>query len=119
HTAEEASLFDGVLQGDGVDDGREHTHMVRGNTVHVDGLFGDAAKEVAATDDANLAPGGRDFGNFHGNFVDEDGIDAETPARGQCFSGKLEEDTLVHAWLSVQGECGPGLQKQSRNGQVI
>ena len=53
--AVQAALLDGVLQGDGVDDGGEHAHVVCGDAVHVDGLLGHSAKEVAAAnDDANL-----------------------------------------------------------------
>ena len=34
--------------------------------------------------------------NLCGYFVNEDGIDAETCACGEGFSGELEEDSLVH-----------------------
>ena len=52
--------------------------MVGGDAVHVDGLLGDTAKEVASSDDdANFAAEGVDGGDFSGNFVDEDGVDAE------------------------------------------
>jgi hypothetical protein len=61
--------------------------MVGGDAVHVDGLLGDAAEEVAsADDDADLAAEGMNRGNFCGYFVDEDGVDAETFACGQGFS---------------------------------
>jgi hypothetical protein len=54
----------------------------------VDGLLGDAAKEVAAAnDDANLTAGAGCFGDFMGHCVDEQSVDTETPASGQGFSG--------------------------------
>ena len=49
--AEEAALLDGVLEGDGVDDGGEHAHVIGGDAVHVDGLLGYSAEEVASSDD--------------------------------------------------------------------
>ena len=61
--------------------------MVGGDAVHVDGLLGDTAEEIASSDDdADLAAEGVDGGDFCCNFVDEDGIDAETFACGQGFS---------------------------------
>ena len=95
--AEEAELFDGVLERDGVDDGGEHAHVVGGDAVHVDGLLGDSAEEVsAADDDADLAAEGVDGGDFGGYFVDEDGVDAEAFTSGQGFAGDFEEDSFVH-----------------------
>jgi hypothetical protein len=86
-TAEEAELFDGVLQGDGVDDSGEHAHVVGRDTIHVDGLLGDAAEEVAtADDDADLTAEGVNGCDLRGYLVDENGIDAETAACGQCFA---------------------------------
>jgi hypothetical protein len=85
--AEEPELFDGVLQRDGVDHGGQHAHVVGRDPIHIDGLLGDAAKEVApAHNDADLAAQGMHGGNLCGYFVDKDGIDAETAACGQCFA---------------------------------
>ena len=78
--------------------------MVGSNAVHADGLLRNAAEEIAsANDDGNLAAALGDLGNLLGNGVNEEGVDAETTAGGQGFSGKLEEDTLVHARYRVQG----------------
>ena len=105
--AVEAQLLDGVLQGDGVDDGGEHAHVVGGDAVHVDGLLGDAAEEVSsADDDADLAAEGVDGGDLCGYFVNENGVDAETFACSQGFSGEFEEDSFVHVrtkYRTVQG----------------
>ena len=35
-------------------------------------------------------------------LVNKDGINAETSARCQRFSGKLEEDSLVHVWTKYR-----------------
>jgi len=71
--------------------------VVGSDTVHVDGLLGDATEEVTtADDDADLATEGVYGGDFGSDFVDEDGVDAEAFARGQGFAGDLEEDSFVH-----------------------
>ena len=71
--------------------------MIGGDAVHVDGLLGDAAKEVpASNDDADLASQSVDSGDLGGYFVNEDGVDAETRACSEGFSGQLEEDSFVH-----------------------
>src|SRR5208283_3596851 len=91
--ADQAELLDGVLQRDGVDDGGEHAHVVCGDAVHVDGLLGDAAEEVAASnDDSDLASEGVDSGDLGGHLVNEDSVDAEARTCGEGFSGELEED---------------------------
>ncbi len=86
----DAGLFDGVLQRDGVDDGREHAHVVGGDAVHMDGLFGDAAKEVAAANnDADLAAGACCIRDLVGDCIDKYRIYTKTAASGQSFSGEL------------------------------
>ena len=81
-----AGLFDRVLDGQRVDDGGQHAHVVGGNAVHVLRLLGDAAKKVAAPHhDGDLDPARGDLGHLRGDLVDARDIDAETPARGQRF----------------------------------
>jgi hypothetical protein len=71
--------------------------MVGGDAVHVDGLLGDAAEEVASSDDdADLAAKGVNGGYLGGYFVNEDGINTEAAACSQGFSRDLEEDSFVH-----------------------
>ena len=85
--AEEPSLFNGVLQRDGIDDGRKHAHVVGGDAVHVDGLLGDAAEEVAtADDDRDLATQGVHVGDLGGDLVDEDRVDAKAAPGRQGFA---------------------------------
>ena len=50
HAGTDVAAFERVLEGEGVDDGGEHAHVV-GGPVHVLGLVGDAAEDVAAADD--------------------------------------------------------------------
>jgi hypothetical protein len=49
-----------------------------------------------------------DGGDFGGDFVDEDGIDAEALARGQGFSRDLEEDSFVHIRFKYRMGGGRG-----------
>ena len=50
-----AALLEAVSHGQGVDDGREHAHMVRARALHLAAAVFDAAPEVAAADhDADL-----------------------------------------------------------------
>ena len=49
HAGGNALLFDRVLQGERVDDGSEHSHVIRGGAVHAGALT--AAPEIAAADD--------------------------------------------------------------------
>jgi len=82
--------------------------VVGGDAVHVDGLLGYAAEEVASSDDdAYLAAKGVDGGDFGGDFMDEDGVDAEALAGGQGFSRDLEEDSFVH--VRTKYRMGVGL----------
>jgi hypothetical protein len=68
--------------------------VVGGDAVHVDGLLGDAAEEVAAADDdADLAAEGVDGGDLGGYFVMKMRR-CRSRACGQGFSGELEEDAL-------------------------
>jgi len=71
--------------------------VVGGDAIHVDGLLGDAAEEVSASDDdGDLAAEGMDVGDFFCDFVDKDGVDAETGAGGEGLSGEFEEDSFEH-----------------------
>ncbi len=51
HTGIDALFLQRILQGQRVDDGGEHAHVVRGDAVHVLGLLGDAAEKIPAADD--------------------------------------------------------------------
>jgi hypothetical protein len=71
--------------------------VVCGDAIHVDGLLGDTAEEVASSDDdSDFASEGVDRGDLGGHFVNEDSVDAEAGAGGEGFSGELEEDAFVH-----------------------
>src|SRR5581483_8588931 len=54
-------LLQRVLQGQRVDYGGQHAHMIGGDAVHILRLFGDSAEEVSATDHNS---------DFHAQAVD-------------------------------------------------
>jgi hypothetical protein len=74
--------------------------MVGGNTVHVDRLLRNAAKEIAASDNnPNLAAKRMYPCYLLSNLVDKNGVNAETSACGQGFAGELKQDSFVHVRL--------------------
>jgi hypothetical protein len=61
--------------------------VVGGDSIHVDGLLGDSAEEVSASDDDGyLAAEGVNGCEFFGYFVDENGVDSEASASSQSFA---------------------------------
>jgi len=93
--------------------------VVGGDAVHVDGLLGDSAEEVATSDDdADLAAEGVNGGDFGGYFVDEDSVDAEALAGGQGFSRDLEEDSFVHVRSKYRTGTG-GVVRRKTNGWTM
>ena len=102
HPAGDAALLERVLHGDGVDDRGEHAHVVGADAVHLLGLLGDAAEEVAsADDDADLDAQRVDIDDFAGDFGDLAGIEAEAARAGQYLTRKLENDPFIHAFSSI------------------
>ena len=91
----DALLFECILEGEGIDDGGKHAHMIGGNAIHVTCLLGDAAEEVAAShDDCDLHAERVNVGQFGRDLMDAKWIDAETLRGGQSFARELEEDTF-------------------------
>ena len=81
------AFFEGVLQGDGVDDGGEHAHGVGADPIHFAGLAFDAAKDVAsANDDAQFDAELVNFCQFAGNFRDFFSVEAESARTCQRFT---------------------------------
>ena len=96
-------LFQRVLQGEAVDDGGEHAHVVGRDAVHVAGGGGHAAEEVAAADhQADLHAGARDFGDLGGQGVDLFGIDAETCA-SPASTSPLSFSRMRLSWAAMAG----------------
>ena len=87
HAAEEAALFDRILERDRVDHCREHAHVIGCDAIHVDRLLRHAAEEVAATHhNGDLAAERVNRRNLLRHFVNEHRINAEASPGGQGFA---------------------------------
>ena len=96
HPGGDAQLLQRVLQGQGVDDGGQHAHVIPGGPLDAVPAGGEAAKDIAAADhhhdlDAQLA----DFADLAGHFVDGFGANADASGAAQRFTADLEEDAPV------------------------
>jgi hypothetical protein len=61
--------------------------VIGGDAIHIDGLLGNAAKEISSTDDdSDLTAECVNGGEFFGYFVDENGVDSKASACGQSFA---------------------------------
>src|SRR4051812_27269678 len=71
-------LLECVLKSERIDHGCEHSHVIGGNTIHVLGLHGDAAEEIApAHDDREFHAKTMNVCQFGRDFVDAFGINSE------------------------------------------
>ena len=82
-----ATLFERILEGEGVDDGAQHAHVVGGDAIHVARLLRDTAEEVAtAHDDGNLDTRLADLGDLCADLVNSVDIDTEAASGGEGFA---------------------------------
>ena len=89
-------LFERVLQGQGVDDRRQHAHVVGGRPVHAARARRDATKDVAAADDdGGLDTHALDFGDVLGDLGGDGRIDAVVLRAHERFAGEFQEDAFV------------------------
>ena len=75
HAGFDARMFEGVLQGEGINYGGEHAHVVGGIAVHASFATGrGTAPNVAATNDnGQLERGGEDIADLMSEAASEDG----------------------------------------------
>ena len=107
HAGEDVLLLQRVLQRERVDDRGQHTHVIGGDAVHLLGLFGDAAKEVAAADyDGDLDPGPVDLTDFSRDFVHPLVVDSKALPGGQCLAGELQQNAFVDGSVHVRANLG-------------
>ena len=89
-TRRDADVLEGVLEREGVDDGREHAHVVGGGAVHALGAGRQPAEQVAAADhDRGLDAELLDFADVLGDLGGDGGIDPELLLAHQGFTGEL------------------------------
>ena len=97
HSCRLATVLQRVLEGQGIDDGAEHAHVIGRDAVHAA-----LARRVAA-DDVATADHDRELGvvfglhrdDVHSDVVDDIGIDAEGRFAGESLASQLEEHPIV------------------------
>ena len=110
HAGVDVLFFERVLQGKRVDDRGQHAHVVGGDAVHVFGLVGNAAEEIAAAhDDGDLDTEAVHIGQFGGDFVNAGGVDAEALVGGQSFAGNFQQDAFEDREWADMGRIDPSL----------
>ena len=80
--------------------------MIGRDTVHLLGLVGDAAEEVASADDEpDLDAQAMHFGDLGGHLVHAVVVHAKALAGGQCLAAKFEKDAFegrfCHGFIPV------------------
>src|SRR5882724_1767163 len=111
-----AQLFERVLHGERVHDGREHAHIVGRRALHALHRPGDAAEDVAAADhqadlDAHAIDGLNVAGNARHGFL----VEAELLRSHQRFAGDLQEDAAI---MRLQRHDG-ALSQPIRHGRLL
>ena len=108
HAGGHPRLLDGILQGQRVDHGGEHAHVVAGGPVHPARAGRDAAEDVAAPDDhRELHPQPRHLGELLGDAADDVGIDAVPLTTRQRLARDLEQDAPVRGSRAGDGHGWP------------
>ncbi len=111
HASENVLLFEGVLQRKRVDDGGQHAHVIGGNAIHVLGLLGNPAKEIAAThNDRHLDAESVYIGKFSRDFMNASGVDAEALSGGKGLAGDFQQDAFEDRCR--HGRSGPSLRTE-------
>jgi hypothetical protein len=94
HARGDPPLFDRVLHREGIDDGRQHSHVIGGGAVHFGSLA--APPEVAsAQDDADFDAHLLDLDDLIDDFRDDGLIQPEPAFSRERLAGELDNDPLV------------------------
>ncbi|GBD19515.1 hypothetical protein HRbin27_02022 [bacterium HR27] len=96
HSGRNALAFQRVLQCECVDHGREHAHVISRCPVHPAGTRGQAAPDIAATDDdRDLNTTRGNPGDLLGEASDDDRVDAITSLTHHRLAGDLQKNPAV------------------------
>jgi hypothetical protein len=90
-------LFQAIHEGERVDDGREHAHVVACGAFDAAFFPGESAKDVAAADDdADLDAEGVDFLNLGANAFEGEAVYGVAGGfAAQDFAAEFEDDAFV------------------------
>ena len=91
-------LLESIPQRHGVDDGRQHAHVVGVGAIHADGCRRQSTEDVAATDDdGDLVTFGVNLGDLLGGRLNCAGVDPVVQLWiGKRLSRKLEDHAAGH-----------------------
>jgi len=96
HARLQARLLERILEGEGVDDRREHAHVVGRRPVHAVGARRHAPEDVAAADhDGNLDAQRRHLTQLPRDPFEHQRIDPVALAPGERLARDLQDDTAV------------------------
>ena len=100
-----AEAFERVLEREGVDDGRQHAHVVGLGTIHAGAGTGHPPPDVAAADDHRHVDAlvGADTGDLVGDVVGELSVDAVADLAGEGLPRHLQQHPLVPGILGCGG----------------
>ena len=91
-----ALAFDRIREGERVDHGRQHPHVVSGRPIDTPGAGREATEDVPAADDHSGFDAKRlDLRNLLGDLISGDRVDPERLFTHQGFAGELEEDAAI------------------------
>src|SRR5207244_4717391 len=100
----EADLLEPVLEGERVDDGGQHTHVVGGRAIHPARARGDPPEDVAAADDdGGLDPELGHAADLPGDPPQNFRIDSVAQRAGQRLARKLQNDAAVRRARRARG----------------
>ncbi len=93
NAGENAALFEGVLERQGVDHGRQHPHVVAADAVHPGRAYRDPSDNVAAADRCgDLNSDRMQFGNFLRDAGRHGRVHAEALAAHESFTAQFEQN---------------------------
>src|SRR5205085_4520858 len=92
----DAELFERILQGQRIDHGRQHPHIIAGSSLDASLAAGKAAENIATTnDDDNLDAQLANFPNLFGHVLDRFGSNAHAAIAAEGLAAQFQEDPAV------------------------
>ena len=98
HAGHHTRLLEGVMEGERIDDRREHPHVIGGGAVHRTARAGrHAAKDIptAQDRDGGLDAHGLNLGDISGDLRGYGRVDTVVLLAHQRFAGQFQENALV------------------------